>query len=396
VLSIAWGIIEKICVHNKDEEAFVTSSMWNLIDSFEHNEDYIFEECIKFLNIQRNISRYDAHIIVSNIFKKLHAKESKITKDDVLKNFFPYIDVPCFNWVGNLELIHGTHAMRDEYNEFQKIRQICVLKNGSCTLNMALTMMQLKHISPVFYLQNAGGIAGCRCYTNAAASNDMISLLSHDAIVDLKELIVNEKVSHQFHMFNSNHCVPELNPKKHNIYSNDLADFLFIDFTTAVYLFTKRNNILKTNKVFQIFKQQAFDNYTAAQRQADRTIVKRLQKYDKSKTSKRNKHITENPNTDSEDSEHSDDSERSEDDSIDEKYIVKPGPMKKRPRKQKRVDDFDKQKYVKPIENEPRRHEKTVKKVSDDDDSDSNDDSDFVTQKFAKPIRKEPRMRSKK
>ena len=52
---------------------------------------------------------------------------------------------------------------------------------------MALAMMQIRKRSPVFYLHNAGGVGGCRCYSNAASSNEMITLNAVNALSELRE-----------------------------------------------------------------------------------------------------------------------------------------------------------------------------------------------------------------
>ena len=208
-----------------------------------------------------------------------------ITTDDILPYFLSYIEVPCFEWVGNYELIHGTQMMRDEYNEFEKVRKMSILKNGACTLNMALTMMQIRKRSPVFYLHNAGGVAGCKCYANAAASNDMITLARSDAKEELQELIQCRDPRHEFKMFNSNHCIPELNPYRYKTYSSESVQFLFIDYTTAVYMFTERNRILMSNDAFLHSPGELNDAYITLQKNLNESLTSRWEQFEKAQKS---------------------------------------------------------------------------------------------------------------
>ena len=292
VLSITYGKNDQVFLSEKQDDAFVKSSLLEDVEihgafgsTTQHSP--IFRLFMDFLTENRGVPEANARDEVTEILKELVklSETRKITTDDVLSYFFSYIEVPCFEWVGNYELIHGTQVMRDEYNEFEKVRKMSILKNGACTLNMALTMMQIRKRSPVFYLHNAGGVAGCKCYANAAASNDMITLAWSNVKKELQELIQCRDPRHEFKMFNSNHCIPELNPYRHKTYTNWDAQFLFIDYTTAVYMFTERNRILVRNDAFLRLQGELDDSYKTLQQSLNESLTSRWEQYEKAQKS---------------------------------------------------------------------------------------------------------------
>jgi hypothetical protein len=83
-------------------------------------------------------------------------------------------------------------------------------------------------------------------------------------------------------LFNSNHCDPLLNPHKYNAYTHETATFLFVDYFTAVYLFTKRYEALKSDAIFTRQREVEDDDYKIAQQEADETLAERLEAFQKS------------------------------------------------------------------------------------------------------------------
>ena len=82
-------------------------------------------------------------------------------------------------------------------------------------------------------------------------------------------------------MFNSNHCLPELNPEKYESYTN--THFLFIDYKTAAFLFTERNRILMKNPEFENIRQEQNRDFLMKQDEANETLETRWKKYLNSK-----------------------------------------------------------------------------------------------------------------
>jgi hypothetical protein len=288
VLSVAYGKNDQLFLHERADEKFVSSPVLRYVDHYGNFQSTdqsspIFRLFLTYLMKSRRMPEDQAHQKTTLILQELQelSVQRKLKKNDVLSYFFHYIEIPCFDWVGNLEFIHGSQVMRDEFNELEQVREMSILKNGACTLNMALAMMQLRKRSPVFYLHNAGGIGGCRCYSNAASSNDMITLKAFSALLELQELLQPKNIFHEFQMFNSNHCLPELNPERYESYTH--SQFLFIDYKTAAFLFTERNGILMINPEFEDIRQSQNRDFLMKQNEANETLKTRWKKYMNSK-----------------------------------------------------------------------------------------------------------------
>jgi hypothetical protein len=194
ICSVIWGKNDKLFLPR--DTSFVNADIFNEVEVYgqihESIEDEIVNTCLEYLTEICHMKEDDARSRLTLMIHELREKKEHLTKADIFSYFIDYIEVPCFKRVSNLEMIHATKSMSSEYDQLKKVKQVSVLKNGSCTLNMALTMKQLKEKSNVFYLENAGGIAGCKCYTNAAATNGMVTMVSENssAFDNLHELLM--------------------------------------------------------------------------------------------------------------------------------------------------------------------------------------------------------------
>ena len=156
--------------------------------------------------------------------------------------FLPFIDIPHFLWVGNLQVAFketsSYSSVMDIKSTLKEHRDIqSVIRNSSCTLLMALTMMHLRrHGYQVMDLENAGRIGGCICYSNASSVNDMMSIMGNSK-TGLRELLHRQSTNHKFKVFNRNDCISA----DEYVHSGDMY---FIDIPSAVCLFTKRKDRL--------------------------------------------------------------------------------------------------------------------------------------------------------
>ena len=180
---------------------------------------------------------------ISEIQKwKLRNPKVQMLHRQIHRYFFPFVDIPYFGLVGNLEVFSN------ESSSYRSLMQIkaklkedlnvqSIVRNSSCTLLMALTMMQLRSQGcQIMELSNAGKIGGCMCYSNAASANEMMSIMGSSK-EGLKELLDCRNPEHEFTVFNRNDCI-----------SNEFFKFsghmYFIDIPSAVCLFTKRKEKL--------------------------------------------------------------------------------------------------------------------------------------------------------
>lgn len=111
--------------------------------------------------------------------------------------------------------------IRSKYKEDEKQSSDipASIQTGSCTLNMSLTMMVLRSLKHnMMYLENAGGIPGCKCYSTAASVNEMFSIVykSDDLLMyPLDKTIRGDGTQFQlekykqYRLFNSTHCDPK-------------------------------------------------------------------------------------------------------------------------------------------------------------------------------------------
>ena len=252
VISMLWGRNSKCCIMTSDVESQFNIYPFTLIGDKnlgKTNTSLISTKCKRYLVFYKKMLEVDASNLVQRIFEDLNKKIAQnvyVNKNDLLCYLFDHINIPCFEWVGNCEEIYQTGAL-SVTEDLRKIRKLTVLKNGSCTLNMSLTMMQLrKQGELIMYLNNAGGIAGCKCYSNAASTNGLLSFLSEkNAFYNLNELILCDEPDMVFKLFNSNHCDGTINKASdYQKYFGKTREFLFIDFETAVRIFTRRHDLL--------------------------------------------------------------------------------------------------------------------------------------------------------
>lgn len=206
------------------------------------------------------------------------------------------IKVPYFNLVGNIETIsahglkykqdfgvdndtdefepdtemrreaHRLNKIRTRYKEDQKADIPASIQTGSCTLNMALTMMVLRSLKyDVMYLENAGDIPGCKCYSTAASANEMFSLVfkSDDLLLyPLDKVSRGDGTQLQtekyklFRLFNSMHCDPKTyfvrtvkRAEESDIHAHNYMFFIDRKKLTDIYRLFKKLEYLQRKKI---------------------------------------------------------------------------------------------------------------------------------------------------
>ena len=173
---------------------------------------------------------------------KLRNPKVQLLHRQIHRYFFPFVDIPHFDWVGNLEVFsHESSSHRSLMQIKAKLKEDLdvqsIVRNSSCTLLMALTMMQLRSQGcKIMELCNAGKIRGCMCYSNAASANEMMSIMGSSK-EGLKELLDCRNPEHEFTVFNRNDCLG-------NEFFKFSGHMYFIDIPSAVCLFTKRKEKL--------------------------------------------------------------------------------------------------------------------------------------------------------
>ena len=208
VLSVIFGNIESVVIdddiHDLHRELVDTLDTLGASASFTDNNDVsrkvTFESIVSDFLIRRrgNLPRY-AMKWATYLWEQYKADpgfyRNKTRMSRFLKDSSPCIDVPHFDYIGNTELaseyaistgatslsgIPSPHAStRRETMHFRTMKRRAKVEDlnraltiGSCSLNMSFTLRQLRVSSPILYLKNMGGARGCRCYLNAAETNN--------------------------------------------------------------------------------------------------------------------------------------------------------------------------------------------------------------------------------
>jgi hypothetical protein len=157
--------------------------------------------------------------------------------------------------------------IRSKYKEDEKLTSSipASIQTGSCTLNMSLTMMVLRSLKyNMMYLENAGDIPGCKCYSTAASVNEMFSILyrSDDLfMLPLDKTIRGDGTQFQlekyklYRLFNSTHCDPKSyfartvkRSEKSDIHEHNYMFFVDKKKLTDLYrLFKKLDSLQRKN-----------------------------------------------------------------------------------------------------------------------------------------------------
>ena len=98
-----------------------------------------------------DVTEVDVDMICNDIEKwKTRNPRIWMYKHQIARHFLPFIEIPHFGYVGNIEIFHddkssykSLKAMKNISKQDRNLR--LVVQHSSCTLCMALTMMQLRN-----------------------------------------------------------------------------------------------------------------------------------------------------------------------------------------------------------------------------------------------------------
>jgi hypothetical protein len=201
VLSAICGTIDTIILGDDDDDESMKKELVDIINTYfpgHHQSGPSFESIVSDFLVRRrgNLSSHALKCALDLKEQCLH--DASFCKNHMkmrrfLRNSRPCINVPYFSYVGNTELasefalgrvLSPHQSTRREAIEFRNLKHRAkvhdlnrALLTGSCSLNMSFTLRQLRESFPIMYLQNSGGLRGCRCYLNAAGTNKFVSFI---------------------------------------------------------------------------------------------------------------------------------------------------------------------------------------------------------------------------
>jgi hypothetical protein len=234
--------------------AVILSTTYGLIQNLPVAiDDQSSDEKIKlpYFSLVGNIETISAHAL-----KYIHDVDSLET------NYEP--DLEMRREVQRLKRIRDFH--KEHKSHVFKTSNITSIQTGSCTLNMSLTMMILRSLNySMMYLENAGDIPGCKCYSTAAGVNEMFSLLYQGDDVfmyPLDKTIRGDGTPFRiekyklYRLFNSLHCDPksyfartEKQSEKSEIHEHNFMFFIDKKKLTDVYRLFKKLDYMQKKKL---------------------------------------------------------------------------------------------------------------------------------------------------